>query len=195
MFLANTTPVCPISFQNFLVGLHRRHDQPQDCASTKTRNSTTEQAAQQIQALAASVEELTCQNEELRRATKSNNEEWQRTVENQNEEERRKIEGNHNEEELDNQVNRRTRASEENSSSMESKLRNMRREVDELRNAVKDRVVDYLDEIIRRTDSPFTTKVLNHPLPPKFHLPQLELFDGSRDPLDHIESFKTLMLL
>ena len=44
-------------------------------------------------------------------------------------------------------------------------------------------------------DSPFTTEVLNRPLPPKFHLPQLESFDGSRDPLDHIESFKTLMLL
>ena len=44
-------------------------------------------------------------------------------------------------------------------------------------------------------DSPFTTEVLNRPLPPKFHLPQLESYDGSRDPLDHIESFKTLMLL
>ena len=44
-------------------------------------------------------------------------------------------------------------------------------------------------------DSSFTTKVLNRPLPPKFHLPQLELYDGSKDPLDYIESFKTLMLL
>ena len=49
--------------------------------------------------------------------------------------------------------------------------------------------------MIRRTDSPFTTKVQNCPLPPKFYLPQLELFDNSRDPLDHIKSFKTLMLL
>ena len=49
--------------------------------------------------------------------------------------------------------------------------------------------------MIRRTDSPFTTKVQNCPLPPKFCLPQLELFDNSRDPLDHIKSFKTLMLL
>ena len=44
-------------------------------------------------------------------------------------------------------------------------------------------------------DSPFTTEVLNRPLPQKFRLPQLKSFDGSRDPLDHIESFKTLMLL
>ena len=78
---------------------------------------------------------------------------------------------------------------------MENELRNMRREMDELRNAIKDRAMENLDRMIRRTDSPFTIEVLNHPLPPKFCLPQLESFDGSKDPLDHIESFKTLMLL
>ena len=78
---------------------------------------------------------------------------------------------------------------------MENELRNMRREMDELRNAVKDKAMENLDGMIQRTDLPFTTEVLNHPLPPKFRLPQLESFDGSRDPLDHIETFKTLMLL
>ena len=84
---------------------------------------------------------------------------------------------------------------EENSSRMESELRNMRKEMDELRNAVKDRAVENLDGMIQRTDSPFTTEVLNRPLLPKFRLPQLESFDDSRDPLDHIKLFKTLMLL
>ena len=46
-----------------------------------------EQAAKQIQALTASLEEVTHQNEELRRAVKS-----------QNEEKFRRIEGNHNKE-------------------------------------------------------------------------------------------------
>ena len=36
----------------------------------------------------------------------------------------------------------------ENSSKMKSKLRNMRREMDELRNAVQDRAVENLDGII-----------------------------------------------
>ena len=44
-------------------------------------------------------------------------------------------------------------------------------------------------------DSPFNTEELNHLLPSKFCLPQLESFDGSKDPFNHIESFKTLMLL
>ena len=34
--------------------------------------------------------------------------------------------------------------------------------------------------MIRRTDSPYTNEVLNHPLPPKFRLPQLESYDGYR---------------
>ena len=116
-------------------------------------------------------------------------------MENQNEEERWRIEGNHNEEGSNSQVNRRTRTPEENSSRMESELRNMRKEMDELRNAVKDRAVENLDGMIQRTDSPFTPEVLNRPLLPKFRLPQLESFDDSRDPLDHIKLFKTLMLL
>ena len=78
---------------------------------------------------------------------------------------------------------------------MEIELRNMRKEVDELKSAMKDKGKENLDGMIWRTDSPFTTKVLNRPLPLKFRLPQLESYDGSKDPLDHIESFKTLMLL
>ena len=78
---------------------------------------------------------------------------------------------------------------------MENELSNMRREMDKLKNVVKDRVVENLDGMIRRMDSPFTTDVLNCPLLPEFRLPQLESFDGSRDPLDYIVSFKTLMLL
>jgi len=79
---------------------------------------------------------------------------------------------------------RRTRASEENSSRM-----------DELKSAMKGKVMENLDGMIRRIDSPFTTEVLNRPLLAKFCLPQLESYDGSMDPLDHIESFKTLMHL
>ena len=116
-------------------------------------------------------------------------------MENQNKEDLQKIEGNHNKEGSDSQANRRIRTAKENSSRMKSMLHNIRREMDELRNAVKDRVIENLDGVIQRMDSPFTTKVLKRPLPPKFRIPQLESFDGSRDPLDHIESFKTSMLL
>ena len=78
---------------------------------------------------------------------------------------------------------------------MENELCNMRKEMDELNSVMKDKGGENLDVMIRRTDSPFTNEVLNRPLPPKFYLPQLESYDSSKDPLDHIKSFKTLMLL
>ena len=103
-----------------------------------------EQAAQQIQALTASLEEVTHQNEKLIRTTESWNKELQQTMENQNEEERQRIKGNHNEEGSDSQANKRTRASKENLSRMERELRNMRREMDDLKSVVKDKAVKNL---------------------------------------------------
>ena len=75
-------------------------------------------AVQQIQALTASVDELTQQNSELRNIVEDQSDQ-------RNEERHKNNNGNH----------RRTRALEENSSRMESKL--MRREMGELRNAMK----------------------------------------------------------
>ena len=67
--------------------------------------------------------------------------------------------------------------------------------MDELKSVMKDKGGENLDGMIQRMDSPFTTEVLNCPLPLQFRLLQLELYDGSKDPLDHIESFKMLILL
>uniref|UniRef100_A0A2N9FLD8 Uncharacterized protein n=1 Tax=Fagus sylvatica TaxID=28930 RepID=A0A2N9FLD8_FAGSY len=42
---------------------------------------------------------------------------------------------------------------------------------------------------------PSLKAVISFPLPSKFRMPSLETFDGSKDPLDHLESFKTVMCL
>ena len=42
---------------------------------------------------------------------------------------------------------------------------------------------------------PFTTSIDGHPLPPKLKMPSLDLYDGARDPFDHIATFKTTMHL
>ena len=47
--------------------------------------------------------------------------------------------------------------------------------------------------MVRRTNSPFTMAVLECPVPSKFRLPQLEPFDGLKDPLDHLNTFKTTL--
>ena len=41
----------------------------------------------------------------------------------------------------------------------------------------------------------FTSKIMEQTIPPRFKMPQTELYDGSSDPLDHLEAFKALMLL
>ena len=150
-------------------------------AETAPQTNAVQQ--QQIQTLLANMEELTHQNEELRK-----------TMESQNIE-RRQTGGNRNEEESNSQANRRNRTSREDSTRVENELRNIRKDMDDLKSAMKDKGGKNLDGMIRRTDSPFTTEVLNRPLPPKFCLPRLESYDDSKDPFDHIESFKMLMLL
>ena len=65
--------------------------------------------------------------------------------------------------------------------------------MDELRNAIKKKMDRSVDRMVRATDSPFITEVLECPMPSKFHLPQLEPFDGLKDPQDHLNTFKTTL--
>ena len=65
--------------------------------------------------------------------------------------------------------------------------------MDELRNALKEKTDQSVDKMVRATDSPFTTAVLECPVPSKFRLPQLEPFDGLKDPQDHLNTFRTTL--
>ena len=62
-------------------------------------------------------------------------------------------------------------------------------------NAFKGQVSSSLDDLVNRTDSPFTAVVNSFPLPHKFCMPHIDSYDGVNDPLDHLETFKTLMHL
>ena len=42
---------------------------------------------------------------------------------------------------------------------------------------------------------PFTTAVNSFPLPHKFRMPHIDRYDEVKDPIDHLETFKTLMHL
>ena len=74
-------------------------------------------------------------------------------------------------------------------------MKNLRKELDEVKNAMKGKTAMNLDGMLKRTYSPFIASVLECPLPPKFRLPQLEFYDGTKDPLDHIGAFKTILNL
>ena len=71
----------------------------------------------------------------------------------------------------------------------------MKERMDLMMNTLKGQVFSDLDDLVHRTNSPFTTSVNFFLLPQKFHMPQIESYDGVKEPLDHLETFKTLMHL
>ena len=71
----------------------------------------------------------------------------------------------------------------------------MKEQMEVMMNALKGWVSSDLDNIGNRTDSPFTAVVNSFPLPHKFRMPHIDSYDGVKDPLDHLETFKTLMHL
>ena len=135
--------------------------------------------AQQIQALAATVEELTKQNQEMKLRLQQ---------------EENQSKGNPEDEEDSQRRSDRQRPIspyEQNS----DLLREIRKEMDELRSAIKEKTNRNVNRLVRATDSPFTTTILECPVPSKFRLPQLEPFDWLKDPQDHLNAFKTTLAL
>lgn len=74
-------------------------------------------------------------------------------------------------------------------------MEDVRKEIASMRQALKGKALNTFDELIQRVDHPFTVGVMAWLLLNKFKPPQMEMFDGSKDPLDHLEAYKTYMSL
>ena len=70
----------------------------------------------------------------------------------------------------------------------------MKEQMEVMMNALKGRVSSDLDDLVNRTDSPFTAAANSFPLLRKFRMQHIDNY-GVKDPLDHLETFKTLMHL
>ena len=77
---------------------------------------------------------------------------------------------------------------------MVAEMQMMKEQMDFMMNALRWWVSSDLDDLVHQIDSPFTASVTSFPLPLKFHMSQVKTYDGVKDPLDHLESFKTLIL-
>ena len=130
----------------------------------KTNQDSTA-LAQQVQALAATVEELTKQNQEMKLRLQQEENRSKGNLEDEGDSHRRSD-------------RRRPTSPDEQNSDL---LREMRKEMNELRSAIKEKTNWRLDRLVRATDSPFTTAVLECLVPSKFRLPQLEPFDRLKD--------------
>ena len=122
--------------------------------------------AQQVQTLAAIVEELTRQNQEMKLLLQQ--------------------EENRSKGSPEDKGNSQWRSDRQRPVSPDDQnsdhLREMRKEMDELRSTIKEKTERSVDRLVRATDSPFTMAVLECPVPSKFQLSQLESFDGLKDP-------------
>ena len=76
-----------------------------------------------------------------------------------------------------------------------AKMQAMKEQMEIIINALKGRMSSDLDDLVNKTDSPFTPSINSFPLPQKFRMSQIESYDRVKDPLNHLETFKTLMHL
>ena len=140
-------------------------------------NQDTAALAQQIQALVATVEELIRKNQEMKLRLQQEESQSKGSLEDEGDSRKRSDQ---------------TRPLSPEDQNLDL-LREMRKEMDELRSAIREKTEWSVDRLVRATGSPFTTTVLGCPVPSKFRLPQLESFDGLKDPQDHLNTFKTTL--
>ena len=79
--------------------------------------------------------------------------------------------------------------------SWEQRFKSLQQELNRVKEVVRGRAPDTMDTLVQQTESPFTAEVLYFPFPAKFRVPQVEAFDGARDPVDHLNTYKNQMEL
>uniref|UniRef100_A0A2N9INV2 Uncharacterized protein n=1 Tax=Fagus sylvatica TaxID=28930 RepID=A0A2N9INV2_FAGSY len=164
----------------------------------------------QVRDLTANLQELTRQNQTLNQKLQQHETEKEKqrdkgkskergdaeSRQEQQHEQQQEQQQEHRQEQEDETKGEHTRVPyEESSAKWEQEIRAMKAQLGEMKDEFKGRATRNLDTLVHRTDSPFTEKVISFPLPSKFRMPSLENFDGTKDPLDHLESFKTMMCL
>ena len=77
----------------------------------------------------------------------------------------------------------------------EQRFKGLKQELSRMKEVVKGRAPDSMDTLVQQTESPFTAEMLHFPLSAKFKMPQIEAFDGAKDPVDHLNTYKNQMEL
>ena len=164
---------------------------PQESRDTSSNPHRDRQSAlamqpssiQHVQSMAAAKAELTSQNQELTRELNSRRQHRERNTEGhtQSQEDRRNVEPKS---QSRGTTSRRV-------PHLEKKMDQMRKVMDEMRENM--RRANPVEDLVHRTDSPFTALINGYPLPLKFKMPSLDSYDGTCDPFDHITTFKTTM--
>ena len=135
---------------------------------------------QHVQFMVAAMAELTRQNQELTRELNLRRQHYEGNTKGhtQSQEDRRNVE-------LEIQSRGTT---SQRVPLLEKEMDQMRKVMNEMKKNM--RRINPVEDLVHRTDSPFTALINGHPLPPKFKMPSLDSYDRTRDPFDHIATFK-----
>ena len=79
--------------------------------------------------------------------------------------------------------------------SWEQRFKSLQQDLSRVKEVVRGRAPNTIDTLVQKTESPFTAEVLSYPPPAKFRMPQVEAFDGVKDPVDHLNTYKNQMEL
>ena len=77
----------------------------------------------------------------------------------------------------------------------EQRFRDIQQELSHMKEAVNGRAAVYMDDLVKQTESLFTAGVLHFPLLVKFRMLQVKTFDGTKDLIDHLNTYKNQMEL
>ena len=64
-----------------------------------------------------------------------------------------------------------------------------------MKETVRRRAPVSMDALVQQTESPFKAGVLHFPLPAMFRMPRIKTFNGTKDPVDHLSTYKNQMEL
>ena len=62
-----------------------------------------------------------------------------------------------------------------------------------MKEAVKGQAPVSVDALVQQMESLFTVGVLHFPLPTKFRMSPIKVFGGTKDPVDHLNTYKIQM--
>ncbi|XP_030970001.1 uncharacterized protein LOC115990293 [Quercus lobata] len=186
-----TDSLIAISWRRLSRATSPGHQGSRDASSNPHRDRQSAPAMQtssiqNIQSMAAAMAELTRQNQELR---------MEINLRRQTREER---EGGEQTQSRDDREN--TEIGSQLRGTTSRAVPHLKEEMDQMRRFMEEmkenmRRTNPIEDLVHRTDSPFTASINGHPLPSKFKMPSLDSYDGTRDPFDHIATFKTTMHL
>ncbi|XP_059663887.1 uncharacterized protein LOC132309612 [Cornus florida] len=80
-------------------------------------------------------------------------------------------------------------------SHVDPERQDLKAKMEDVIQAIKGKDTAAIDSLVQKTNLPFRPSVMKCPLPSKFKMPSIESFDGTKDPIDHLETFQALMHL